>query len=58
MMEEKKTAEESTPPTPLPTGQRRFDNYWLWLTLSFLICFLVYNLWGLLELWRLPELVP
>lgn len=54
-MEEKQEIEEQE---PIPTGQKRFDNFWIWLILSFVICLVLYNIWGIVELINLPVLVP
>ncbi|MCB9138017.1 MAG: hypothetical protein H6642_06705 [Caldilineaceae bacterium] len=35
-------------------GQRLFDNVYLLLTLSILISFVIYNVWGLIETLNVP----
>lgn len=57
----KQTKVESKPPTeaePIPAGQKLFDNLYLWLILSFLISGLIYNAWGLIEIFTVPGLTP
>lgn len=41
---------------PIPAGQKLFDNMFLWLILSFLISGLLYNAWGLIEVFSIPGL--
>jgi len=43
---------------PIPAGQKFFDNMWLWLILSFLISGVLYNAWGLIEIFTVPGLTP
>lgn len=57
----KQTKVESKPPAesePIPAGQKFFDNLYLWLILSFLISGLIYNGWGLIEIFTVPGLKP
>ncbi|MEZ4862505.1 MAG: hypothetical protein R3C14_14420 [Caldilineaceae bacterium] len=59
MAKQKKT--NDTPPvdsTPIPAGQKLFDNMFLWLILSLLISGLLYNAWGLIEVFSAPGLTP
>ena len=49
-MEENKQATEHSEEEELPSGQAWFDNIFLWLILSILLSGLMYNVWGLLEL--------
>ncbi|NOX64021.1 MAG: hypothetical protein GXP42_19110 [Chloroflexi bacterium] len=42
----------------IPKGQQRFDNVYLLLILSLIIPFLMYNLWGMIEIASLPNFVP
>ena len=41
---------------PIPAGQALFDEIFLFFMLSLVISFVVYNVWGLLELVRTPML--
>lgn len=57
----KQTKAETKPPAesePIPAGQKLFDNMFLWLILSFLISGLIYNAWGLFEVFTVPGLTP
>jgi hypothetical protein len=47
--------EAPTPETPIPLGQRLFDNVFLLLAAGLLIMFLLYTGWGLLEITSLPQ---
>ena len=59
MAKQQKTDDtSSTESTPIPAGQKLFDNVWLWLVLSLLISGVIYNAWGLIEIFTLPELTP
>lgn len=42
--------------TPIPAGQKLFDNMFFWLILSFLISGVLYNAWGLIEVFTVPTL--
>lgn len=42
----------------LPPGQVLFDEIFLFFMLSLVISFILYNVWGLLDLLRTPALVP
>jgi len=59
-MAKQRKAEPSPPneTAPIPTGQKLFDNIFLWLILSFLITGLIYNAWGLIEIFTIPGLTP
>ncbi len=37
-----------------PRGQKIFDNIWLLFILSLLISTLIYNVWGIVDLMRVP----
>jgi hypothetical protein len=50
MPEKEQPSEEQ--PEETPAGQAWFDNIWLWFILSIVISGLMYNVWGLLELFR------
>lgn len=50
-MEEKQDLPEQQP-EPIPAGQIWFDRIFVLMALSLLISGLIYNLWGLLELFR------
>ena len=39
---------------PVPQGQKIFDNIWLLFLLSLLISTLLYNVWGIVDLMRIP----
>lgn len=57
----KQTKAETKPPAetaPIPAGQKLFDNMFLWLILSFLISGLIYNAWGLIEVFTVPGVKP
>ncbi|MFQ5407545.1 MAG: hypothetical protein ACE5FI_03880 [Anaerolineales bacterium] len=41
-------------PERIPLGQAVFDEWLLWFLISLVISFVLYNVWGLLELIRLP----
>jgi hypothetical protein len=52
------TASDEGTPTPessIPLGQRLFDSPFLLLIAGFLVMAVVYTLWGLLEIVRLPQ---
>ena len=49
-MEENKEPVESMHEEDIPAGQVWFDKIFLWLFLSILISAIVYNVWGLLEI--------
>ena len=49
--------EVSQPPEAIPAGQKLFDNMFLWLVLSFLISGVLYNIWGLVEVFTVPASV-
>jgi hypothetical protein len=49
-MEENKSPSEHSEEEEIPAGQAWFDNIFLWFILSVLITGLMYNVWGLLEL--------
>ena len=42
----------------IPKGQRYFDNFFLLLVVGLIIPFLMYNLWGMIELMSVPDFVP
>jgi hypothetical protein len=42
----------------IPLGQVIFDELFLLFLLSLVISFVVYNVWGLMDLLRTPVLVP
>ena len=42
----------------IPMGQVLFDEIFLWFLLSLVISFMLYNVWGLLDLLRTPVLGP
>jgi hypothetical protein len=42
----------------IPLGQVIFDEIFLWFLLSLVISFMIYNVWGLLDLLRTPVLGP
>ena len=42
----------------VPKGQRYFDNFFLLLVVGLIIPFLMYNLWGMIELISVPDFVP
>ena len=44
----------STPPAPVPLGQRLFDNIFLLLGAGLFIMFVLYTGWGLWEITQLP----
>ena len=58
MAKQKKQKQGAASEQPIPSGQKIFDNYFLWLILSFLISGVIYNAWGLVEIFSLPDLVP
>lgn len=39
---------------PISQGQKIFDNIWLLFILSLLISTLIYNVWGIVDLMRVP----
>ena len=43
------------PETSIPLGQRLFDSPFVLLIAGFLVMAVVYTLWGLLEIVRLPQ---
>lgn len=43
-----------TSPTPVPLGQRLFDNIFLLLAAGLLVMFALYTGWGLWEITHLP----
>ena len=47
--------EAPDPETPIPIGQRLFDNVFLLLAAGLLVMFLLYTGWGLLEIFSLPQ---
>jgi len=47
----KKEKEESD---PVSKGQKIFDNIWLLFVLSLVISTLIYNVWGIVDLMRVP----
>ncbi|MCP5097790.1 MAG: hypothetical protein GY943_19760 [Chloroflexi bacterium] len=49
-MEENKQPPEHAEEEEVPSGQAWFDNIWLWFVLSLVLSGLMYNVWGLLEL--------
>jgi len=58
MQEQKKQEKGAAAEEPtIPRGQRVFDNMFLWLILSFLISGLIYNAWGLIEVFSIPRLL-
>ena len=59
MAKQQKTDDRSAAESaPIPAGQKLFDNVWLWLVLSLLISGVLYNAWGLIEIFTLPGLTP
>ena len=52
------TAETNGAPkrTRIPIGQAVYDDLFLWIFLSLVLTLVVYNVWGLLDLVRLPVL--
>ncbi len=58
MSEQKKKGKGATSKQPIPSGQKLFDNYFLWLILSFLISGVLYNTWGLFEIFTRPNFTP
>ena len=50
LMEEKRNPVEGEHEGEIPAGQVWFDRIFFWLVLSILISALLYNVWGLLEL--------
>ena len=42
----------------IPLGQVIFDELFLLFLLSLVISFVVYNVWGLMDLLRVPVLIP
>lgn len=47
----RKEKEESE---PVSIGQKIFDNIWLLFILSLVISTLIYNVWGIVDLMRVP----
>lgn len=47
---------ESTDSTPIPAGQKFYDNIILLLVLGVVIPTLVYTVWGLVEIMNIPQL--
>ena len=39
---------------PISQGQKIFDNIWLLFVLSLVISTLIYNVWGIVDLMRVP----
>ena len=39
---------------PVSQGQKIFDNIWLLFILSLVISTLIYNVWGIVDLMRVP----
>ena len=39
---------------PIPRGQKIFDNIWLLFIVSLVISTLIYNVWGIVDLMRVP----
>lgn len=54
MDEQKQEASGQTPPENITLGQKLFDNMFLLLIISFLITFVLYNVWGLIETLGVP----
>lgn len=52
------TEEQQQEPEPIPLGQTIFDEVFLWFLLSLVISFVLYNVWGLMDLLRTPVLPP
>jgi hypothetical protein len=46
--------QEKSENEPTPQGQKVFDNIWLLFILSLLISTLIYNVWGIVDLMRVP----
>ena len=49
-MKDKESSAGEKESTPLPAGQGWFDHIFLWLILSIVISGLLYNVWGMIEL--------
>ena len=47
-------AKHEDKPTRVPIGQAIYDDLFLWIFLSLVLSLVVYNVWGLLDLVRLP----
>ena len=45
---------EKTESEPVSQGQKIFDNIWLLFILSLVISTLIYNVWGIVDLMRVP----
>lgn len=43
---------------PIPPGQVFFDELFLLFGLSLVICMVLYNVWGLMDLLSVPALTP
>ena len=54
MDEQKQESSGQSPPEEISLGQKLFDNMFLLLILSFLISFVLYNVWGLIETLGVP----
>ncbi len=54
MDEQKQENGGQTPPAKITLGQKLFDNMFLLLIISFLISFVLYNVWGLIETLGVP----
>ena len=54
MDEQKQKSSGQSPPEEISLGQKLFDNMFLLLILSFLISFVIYNVWGLIETLGVP----
>jgi hypothetical protein len=54
MEEQKQEGSGQSPPEEISLGQKLFDNMFLLLILSFLISFVLYNVWGLIETLGVP----
>ncbi len=57
-MSEKDTNVPQEDVEEIPKGQRYFDNFFLLLLAGLIIPFLMYNLWGMIELMTVPDFVP
>jgi hypothetical protein len=53
LMAKNKKATKQAEEEDVPSGQAWFDNIWLWFVLSLLLSGLMYNVWGLLELFSI-----
>ena len=54
MDEQKQENGGQAPPEKITWGQKLFDNMFLLLIISFLITFVLYNVWGLIETLGVP----